>query len=64
MKIVVTHAKAAACPLCGDEAFLHEDQPRYGDSVCWVKCNNLQCGCTINSHKDRATALALWNRRG
>ena len=64
MKIELEKGAVANCPLCGNEAFLHEDQPRYGDSASWVKCNNLQCGCTINSQKDQAAALALWNRRG
>ena len=56
--------KVKPCPLCGDEAFLHTDTTLLGSTLFWIKCPNLQCGCTANSSDDREKTLAGWNRRG
>jgi hypothetical protein len=29
----------------------------------WVKCNDLDCGCTVNATKDRNSAINRWNQR-
>ena len=53
MKILDTNIEVAACPVCGTEAFLHTKLTIRGNSQFWPKCDNLQCGCTINAGKDR-----------
>ena len=63
MKILDTNIEVAACPVCGTEAFLHTNRTSRGNSQFWPKCDNLQCGCTINAGKDREEVLARWNRR-
>ena len=63
MKILDTTIEVAACPVCGTEAFSHTNRTVNLDPQFWPKCDNLQCGCTINANKDRAEALARWNRR-
>lgn len=52
-----------SCPLCGGNTFMHTNRTSAGDSQFWVKCDNLQCGCTANAKKAQADALAAWNRR-
>jgi len=52
------------CPLCASEAFLHTNSdPGRVSRRFWVKCDNLQCGCTTDSAEDGAVALARWNQR-
>ena len=41
--------KVKVCPLCASKAFLCADRIASGKAFFWVKCDNLQCGCTINS---------------
>ena len=55
--------KVKVCPLCASKAFLCADRIASGKAFFWVKCDNLQCGCTINSDKDRKTVLTRWNQR-
>ena len=53
------------CPLCTSPAFLHTVTANtFDEPFFWVKCDDLQCGCTIASVRDRALALSIWNRRG
>ncbi len=52
------------CPLCASAAFLHTtDINSSSPTLFWVKCDNLQCSCTITATKDRTSTLARWNER-
>jgi Lar family restriction alleviation protein len=59
---VTKSTKVRSCPLCGDEAFLHSDSTSR-HTLFWVKCVNLQCGCTVKASDDQEKILAGWNRR-
>jgi len=53
-----------ACPLCGAESHLRTNRCNTVErEQFWVKCSDLQCGCTTSSEADRDKALAKWNRR-
>ena len=62
--MIVEELKDAAqpCPLCGAEAFLRTNDPGYGQQF-WVKCDDLECGCTTAPFDHQDKALELWNRR-
>jgi hypothetical protein len=62
------NVKIKTCPLCRAKAFLHTNDDGLrnlsGRHVqFWPKCDNLDCGCTINAAKDQQTALDRWNQR-
>lgn len=71
MKIeLVKEVKVKPCPLCCSTAFLHTNMD--GSATAnnlhtrqqfWVKCDDLQCGCTINATESRDEALKRWNQR-
>lgn len=62
MKVDTPASKVKSCPLCASEAFLHTDR-NFGGVFFWVKCDSIQCGCTVKAVKDQALALSLWNQR-
>lgn len=67
MKVDVIDVPIRTCPLCGGPAFLKANN--FGPSVkmsnrqYWVKCNDLDCGCTIDAVSDQAMAVKRWNQR-
>ena len=65
MKVESTvNLKVKMCPLCASEAFLHTSRTSGSEPFFWIKCNNLECGCTVQAVKDHTLALNIWNRRG
>ena len=69
MIVELNKDRVKPCPLCADEAFLHT-KPRdplnrgaCGSQLFWIKCNNPQCGCTLNSDEDQSVVLDRWNKR-
>lgn len=60
--MIVESEKVKVCPLCADKSFLHVDRSNL-TPLYWIKCNNLQCGCTLNPDKDRQVVLDRWNKR-
>jgi hypothetical protein len=45
----IVHGCVDPCPLCGDNAYLHSDGGTRSRPRFWVKCDNIDCGCTLNS---------------
>jgi len=60
-----TGAYVEACPLCGDNAFMHTSDAgeTRRNTRFWVKCDALDCRCTTIAFDSAAGALAAWNRR-
>jgi len=48
------------CPFCGNEAELRGSDENTG--YWYVLCS--ECGATVYGSKDKATAIARWNKRG
>ena len=66
MVIELEKGQVKSCPLCASESSLRtNDEGANGKIVkrFWVKCNNLDCGCTTDSAKDKDSALTRWNQR-
>jgi len=54
------------CPLCGGEALLktnNDAQSMSRTPQFWVKCNDLDCGVTLNASRDQDKIVKKWNTR-